>query len=61
MRYKIRISNPMWGVPVTILDKINTSQFKIIGIATGNTRKNNFNYLLDPEKCPVFRLVHEWV
>ena len=27
---KIRIKNPIWGVPITFLDKYNPSQFEII-------------------------------
>ena len=29
---KIRIKNPIWGVPITFLDKYNPDQFEIIGI-----------------------------
>ena len=28
---KIRIKNPIWGVPITYLDKHNPEQFEIIG------------------------------
>ena len=35
---KIRIKNPIWGVPITFLDKYNPSQFEII--ALGNSREN---------------------
>jgi len=29
---KIRIKNPIWGVPITFLDKYNPEQFEILGI-----------------------------
>ena len=29
---KIRIKNPIWGVPITFLDKYCPTQFEIIGI-----------------------------
>ena len=29
---KIRIKNPIWGVPITFLDKYCPAQFEIIGI-----------------------------
>ena len=29
---KIRIKNPIWGVPITYLDKHNPEQFEILGI-----------------------------
>ena len=37
---KIRIKNPIWGVPITFLDNYCPKQFKIVGIACGNTRAN---------------------
>ena len=33
MKYKVRIYNPIWGVPITFLDKYNPKQFKILGLA----------------------------
>ena len=35
---KIRIKNPIWGVPITFLSHYNPSQFEII--ALGNSREN---------------------
>ena len=35
---KIRIKNPIWGVPITFLDKYNSEQFEIVWQASGNTR-----------------------
>ena len=29
---KIRIKNPIWGVPITFLNKYNPTQFEIIGL-----------------------------
>lgn len=29
---KIRIKNPIWGVPISFLDKYNPSQFEILDI-----------------------------
>ena len=31
MKYKISINNPVFGVPITFLDKYNPNQFEIIG------------------------------
>ena len=35
---KVRIKNPIWGVPITFLDKYCPTQFEII--ALGNSREN---------------------
>ena len=29
---KVRIKNPIWGVPITFLDKYNSKQFEIVGL-----------------------------
>ena len=29
---KVRIKNPIWGVPISFLDKYNPSQFEIVDI-----------------------------
>ena len=29
---KVRIKNPIWGVPITFLDKYNPEQFEIVGL-----------------------------
>ena len=29
---KIRIKNPIWGVPITFWDKYNPKQFEIVGL-----------------------------
>ena len=31
-KMKIRIKNPIWGVPITFLDKYNPEQFEIVDI-----------------------------
>ena len=35
---KVRIKNPIWGVPISFLDKYNPEQFEIV--ALGNSRDN---------------------
>ena len=30
---KVRIKNPIWGVPITFLDKYCPTQFEILGLA----------------------------
>ena len=37
---KIRIKNPIWGVPITFLYKYNYTQFEIIGFRKGNDGKD---------------------
>jgi len=37
-KYKIKIKNPILGVPITFLDRYNPEQFEIIWQASGNTR-----------------------
>ena len=37
---KIRIKNPIWGVPITFLYKYNPTQFEIIGFRKGNDGKD---------------------
>ena len=37
---KIRIKNPIWGVPITFLYKYNSTQFEIIGFRKGNDGKD---------------------
>ena len=34
-KYKIKIKNPIWGVPITFLDKYCPTQFEIIGLMSG--------------------------
>ena len=33
---KVRIKNPIWGVPITFLDKYCPNQFRILGCADAN-------------------------
>ena len=41
--YKIKIKNPVMGVPITFLDKYCKDQFEIIGYAC-NGSNNQFDY-----------------
>ena len=46
---KIRIKNPVWGVPITFLDKYCPAQFEIIdarAIALNDKQKNKSTYLI---------------
>ena len=46
---KIRIKNPIWGVPITFLNKYNPTQFEIIDartIALSDKQKNKNTYLI---------------
>ena len=38
MRYKIKIKNPVMGVPITFLDRYNPEQFEIVGLTAGNIK-----------------------
>jgi len=50
-RMKIRVHKPIWGTPITFLDKYNPKQFMILCLAAGNSwanfteelKKLNFN------------------
>lgn len=42
-KYKIKIKNPVMGVPITFLDKYCPNQFRIIGIMTGCSSKDFVN------------------
>ena len=37
---KIRIKNPIWGVPITFLYKYNPTQFEILGLAADKRDEN---------------------
>ena len=37
---KIRIKNPIWGVPITFLDKYNPEQFEIVAFRKGDDGKD---------------------
>ena len=46
---KVRIKNPIWGVPITFLYKYNPKQFEIIdarAIALNDKQKNKNTYLI---------------
>ena len=38
MKYKIKIKNPVMGVPITFLDRYNPEQFEIVGLTAGNIK-----------------------
>ena len=42
---KIRIKNPIWGVPITFLDKYNPKQFEIVGL-TSSSKECTYGLLL---------------
>ena len=35
---KVRIKNPIWGVPITFLDKYCPTQFEILWLASGHSK-----------------------
>ena len=37
---KVRIKNPIWGVPITFLDKYCPTQFEIVGLADDKRDKD---------------------
>lgn len=37
---RIRIKNPIWGVPITFLDKYNPEQFEIVAFRKGDDGKD---------------------
>ena len=39
---KIKIKNPIYGVPITFLDKFCSEQFKIVGRADANIINENY-------------------
>ena len=40
MSMRIRIKNPIWGVPITFLDKYNPEQFEIVAFRKGDDGKD---------------------
>ena len=40
MKYKIKIKNPVMGVPITFLDRYNPEQFEIVAFRKGNDGKD---------------------
>ena len=50
---KIRIKNPIWGVPITFLNKYNPKQFEIIKFRKGDDDKD----LSVNGKAPYFRIL----
>lgn len=37
---KIRVHRPIWGTPITFLDKYNPNQFEIVKFRKGNDDKD---------------------
>ena len=52
-RYKIKIKNPVMGVPITFLYKYNPTQFEIIKFRKGDDDKD----LSVNGKAPYFRIL----
>lgn len=52
-RYKIKIKNPVMGVPITFLDKYCPAQFEIVKFRKGDDDKD----LSVNGKCPYFRIL----
>ena len=42
-KYRVIIKNPVWGVPITFLDKYNPEQFEIVGVLN-NGSDNIYDY-----------------
>ena len=56
---KVRIKNPIWGVPITFLYSYNPEQFEIV--ALGNSRENftpTKDYI-NPKKHMMFKMRSE--
>ena len=51
--YKIKIKNPVMGVPITFLDKYCPTQFEIVKFRKGDDGKD----LCVNGKCPYFRIL----
>ena len=50
---KIRIKNPIYGVPITFLYSYNPKQFEIVKFRKGDDDKD----LCTNGKCPYFRIL----
>ena len=50
---KVRIKNPIWGVPITFFDKYCPTQFEIVKFRKGDDDKD----LSVNGKCPYFRIL----
>ena len=51
--YKIKVKNPVIGVPITFLDKYCPEQFEIVKFRKGDDEKD----LSINGKCPYFRIL----
>lgn len=56
MKYKVKIHNPIYGVPITFLDKYNPEQFEIITMSTMSGKSANYWSMLNgkPKYSRVF-------
>jgi hypothetical protein len=57
MKYKVKITNPIYGVPITFLDKYNPEQFEIVKFRKGNDEKDLVYSIKDKRKIPYFRIL----
>jgi hypothetical protein len=53
MKYKVKIKNPIWGVPISFLSKYCPEQFEIVKFRKGDDDKD----LSVNGKCPYFRIL----
>lgn len=57
MNMKIRIKSPIWGVPITFLDKYNPDQFEIVAFRKGDDSKD-LVFTRESERVqPYFRIL----
>lgn len=54
---KIRIKNPIWGVPITFINNYNPKQFEIVG-ANESERKGFSNGLWDEKSKDAHSLIN---
>jgi len=62
MKYRVRIKNPIIGVPITFLDKFDPEQFEILGDSRfhdGSNESNDINYING--KLTYRRLLVRWI
>ena len=52
-KMKVRIKNPIWGVPITFIYSYNPKQFEIVKFRKGDDDKD----LCVNGKCPYFRIL----
>ncbi len=47
---KIRIKNPIMGVPITFMDSYNSEQFEIVGLGTSRELYTPIKQYINPKK-----------